>query len=69
MVGFKGGKIPVHCDDITWCAESGCPVRECIRNTVNMKDRTGLHSYAMFRETDECPIYYMEHRMDQEDEQ
>ena len=48
-------------DDITWCAESGdCPCINCMRNTVNMVNRNGLHSYAMFRNTDECPIYRIE---------
>ena len=41
-------------DDITWCMESKCPVIDCMRNPVNMMDKTGLHSYAMFKGTDEC---------------
>ena len=44
-------------DDITWCIESECPIVDCMRNTVNMIDRTGVHSYAMFKGTGECPIH------------
>lgn len=60
-VGFKGGSIPawIH-DDITWCMDESCPIMDCMRNPKNMMDRSGLHSYAMFRETDECQIYRME---------
>lgn len=43
-------------DDITWCMEEDCPMRDCMRNQVNMMDRTGLHSYAMFKGTSECPV-------------
>lgn len=43
-------------DDITWCAETDCPNTECERNTVNMMERSGLHSYAMFRGTEYCPM-------------
>ena len=43
-------------DDITWCVEAACPVESCMRNQVNMINRTGLHSYAMFKGTAECPI-------------
>lgn len=28
----------------------------CMRNNVNMIDKTGLHSYAMFKGTSECPV-------------
>ena len=43
-------------DDITWCVRNNCPVMNCRRNPVNMIDRTGLHSYAMFAGTPECPV-------------
>lgn len=43
----------VH-DDITWCLEDKCPVTDCMRNQANMINRTGLHSYAMFKGTAEC---------------
>ena len=43
-------------DDITWCIEEHCPMIGCMRNQANMYDRTGLHSYAAFRGTQECPI-------------
>lgn len=43
-------------DDITWCIESDCPVKGCVRNTVNMYDRSGLHSYANFKGTSECAL-------------
>ena len=62
MTGFKGGKVPpsfIH-DDITWCADHSCPVVGCMRNPKNMADPAGVHSYAMFRDTDECPIYRFE---------
>lgn len=55
-------------DDITWCADESCPMINCMRNTKNMMDPTGLHSYAMFRNTEECPIYVMEQNMEQERE-
>ena len=44
----------VH-DDITWCAET-CPFVKCYRNSENMMDKTGFHSYAWFKGTSECPI-------------
>lgn len=47
-------------DDITWCMEDNCPLINCYRNPKNMMDSGGIHSYAMFRETDECEIYRME---------
>ena len=47
-------------DDITWCAKPDCPLINCMRNTKNMRDPNGPHSYATFRDTDECPIYQME---------
>lgn len=47
-------------DDITWCAKSDCPMINCMRNPKNMRDKSGLHSYAIFRDTDECMIYRME---------
>ena len=43
-------------DDITWCFEENCPMVACRRNTVNMIDRTGVHSYALFKGTSECPV-------------
>ena len=55
-------------DDITWCTEDNCPLVNCRRNTKNMWDRTGLHSFASFRETDECPIYVMQRDADLERE-
>lgn len=48
--------ISFFLDDITWCAEENCPVISCRRNQVNMINRVGIHSYAMFRGTAECPI-------------
>ena len=45
-------------DDITWCANSDeCNMTNCYRNTVNQMDRFGLHSYAAFKNTVECPLY------------
>ncbi len=43
-------------DDITWCAEKDCPVISCRRNPKNMMERIGVHSYAIFKGTDECPV-------------
>ena len=70
MDGSLKNKIPVpqtmseveawiH-DDITWCADYSCPLIGCIRNPKNMANPDGPHSFAMFRETDECPITYLE---------
>lgn len=53
-------------DDITWCADNDCPIINCIRNPKNMANHAGLHSYANFKETDECPIYRMERQMELE---
>jgi len=53
-------------DDITWCTHSDCPRINCMRNPINMMDRTGLHSYADFRECDECSIYRGEKYMEGE---
>lgn len=43
-------------DDITWCIRNNCPMVTCRRNPVNMINRSGLHSYAVFMGTSECPI-------------
>ena len=43
-------------DDITWCMETNCPMTSCYRNPVNMINKHGLHSYAVFKGTVECPI-------------
>ena len=43
-------------DDITWCMEENCPMVYCRRNPVHMVSRVGLHSYAFFKGTSECPI-------------
>ena len=43
-------------DDITWCSESECPMQNCRRNVVNMINRVGLHSFANFKGTSECPV-------------
>ena len=42
-------------DDITWCIEK-CPVLSCRRNSENMINKTGVHSYAFFKGTGECLI-------------
>lgn len=46
-------------DDITWCS-SECKVKECFRNPINMKDRVGLHSYALFKGTEDCILNSVE---------
>ena len=51
-------------DDITWCMDGDCPIVGCMRNQKNMANPVGVHSFAMFRETDECPIYRMEQQAD-----
>lgn len=53
-------------DDITWCMQGDCPLVNCMRNPVNMMDKTGLHSYAAFRQSEECPIFRMEQQADLE---
>ena len=42
-------------DDITWCIED-CPLTSCYRNSVNMMDKTGVHSFARFKGTSECQL-------------
>lgn len=54
-MGFNNLAAFIH-DDITWCMEDDCPVTCCRRNVCNMMDRTGIHSFAMFKGTDECII-------------
>lgn len=53
-------------DDITWCIDSSCPIADCFRNQLNMANHSGLHSYADFRNCDECMIYRLEHQEDNE---
>ena len=40
-------------DDITWCI-SDCDNTECFRHQSNMKNKSGLHSYANFKDTNDC---------------
>ena len=42
-------------DDITWCGNE-CSNTSCERNTVHMLNHEGLHSYAMFKGTEACPL-------------
>ena len=51
-------------DDITWCMKDNCPIINCMRNKKNMMNPSGLHSYAEFNKTDECPVYRMERQAD-----
>ena len=53
-------------DDITWCSHNECMVQNCFRNPINMANHVGLHSYADFRECDECPIYRLEQNTEEE---
>ncbi len=63
MVGFKGGKIPPWIrDDRTWCADYSCDEMDCCRNPKKIADKNGVYSFALFRESEECPIYQLEHR-------
>ena len=45
-------------DDITWCVEENCEVKTCRRNPVNMIQRSGPHSYTIFKGTECCPDIY-----------
>lgn len=47
-------------DDITWCMDHSCPVTDCMRNPKNMMNPVGVHSYADFRQCDECVIFRAE---------
>ena len=42
-------------DDITWCA-SECNNKECFRHTSNMTNKDGIHSFADFKGTYDCPM-------------
>ena len=50
-------------DDITWCDDDCCPLINCRRNPKNIANHAGLHSFANFKETEECPIFLMEQAM------
>lgn len=45
-------------DDITWCGKIDCKDTKCYRNQVHIKDKVGLHSFAMCEGTEMCPSYY-----------
>lgn len=60
--------IAMFHDDITWCDQNDCPLVNCMRNPVNIMDRSVPHSYAHFRDCDECQIYCMEMAADAERE-
>lgn len=42
-------------DDRTWCG-SKCNITECDRHPSNITDKTVPHSYAMFGDTEICPV-------------
>lgn len=42
-------------DDITWCRRTECPNKECFRNQVNRRLKTGLISIADMYVEGECP--------------
>ena len=42
-------------DDITWCS-SDCDNRLCFRHPSNMRNKSGVHSYADFKDEGECPL-------------
>lgn len=48
-------------DDITWCGNE-CSHTECERNQINMLNKSGLHSYALFKDTETCPLKEKEMR-------
>lgn len=41
--------------DITWCSRE-CDCENCFRNPVNMVNRVGIHNWADFSATGECPL-------------
>ena len=41
-------------DDITWCV-SECDKKECFRNIINKKQKTGYFSGADLKGTIDCP--------------
>ena len=43
-------------DDIAWCFDQDCQCKECFRNTIHMRDPTGVHSYSNFKGTSECNL-------------
>lgn len=43
-------------DDITWC-RSDCDNAECFRNPIHMIEAVGIHSWAYFKGTNECPVF------------
>lgn len=43
-------------DDKTWCGNE-CSNIECERNQIHILNKNGLHSYAMFKNTETCPMY------------
>ena len=57
---MNNGLLACMHDDITWCDDNDCPIIGCFRNPKNMMDKTGWHSYAHFRDCDECQIWRME---------
>ena len=51
-------------DDQTWCGNE-CSNTACERNITNRLTHGGLMSIAMFRNTDTCPLYRLEHSIDE----
>ena len=43
-------------DDITICA-SECNNKKCFRHSSNIQEPRYPHSFAMFKDTDTCPMY------------
>lgn len=43
-------------DDITFCA-SECNNKKCFRHSSNIQKPRYPHSFAMFKNTDTCPLY------------
>ncbi len=43
------------CDDITFCMSDKCNDTSCFRHRSNIKTQ-GLHSFADFYNTDDCPL-------------
>ena len=43
-------------DDITFCG-SPCENKCCARHPSNMRNKTGLHTFALLADTELCPVY------------
>ena len=42
-------------DDITFCTAKNCKRKSCLRNEINIRDRSIPHSFSDFWKGDMCP--------------